>query len=222
MSVQPHNKAREEAEKKQSEELFRITSEYKIEVIKNERTPKINDKIKNISEFIETNKDLLSSIGIFLNSSDRKNAVGLAANQISCNGDRLLYNFFVIRQNMARQSGLDIIFNPEITEKRGTPIIKYEGCLTWEDHYVKVIRKPFILVNFTDMNGTRHEGMAVTGFDAQVWQHEIDHLNGIEEELILKIENPKDEKIKAGRNDMCPCGSGQKYKKCCCSYDNYW
>ncbi len=24
--------------------------------------------------------------------------------------------------------------------------------------------------------------------------------------------------LKAGRNDACPCGSGQKYKKCCSSY----
>lgn len=26
----------------------------------------------------------------------------------------------------------------------------------------------------------------------------------------LKIENNK-----VGRNDLCPCGSGKKYKKCC-------
>jgi uncharacterized protein YecA (UPF0149 family) len=25
----------------------------------------------------------------------------------------------------------------------------------------------------------------------------------------------KEEKIKIGRNDPCPCGSGKKYKKCC-------
>lgn len=25
-----------------------------------------------------------------------------------------------------------------------------------------------------------------------------------------------DGKINAGRNDPCPCGSGKKYKKCCC------
>lgn len=24
--------------------------------------------------------------------------------------------------------------------------------------------------------------------------------------------------VKAGRNDACPCGSGQKFKKCCASY----
>ncbi len=24
--------------------------------------------------------------------------------------------------------------------------------------------------------------------------------------------------VKAGRNDPCPCGSGQKFKKCCSSY----
>lgn len=23
---------------------------------------------------------------------------------------------------------------------------------------------------------------------------------------------------KVGRNDLCPCGSGKKYKKCCISY----
>ena len=26
------------------------------------------------------------------------------------------------------------------------------------------------------------------------------------------LENPK---MKVGRNDPCPCGSGKKYKKCC-------
>ncbi|MGE8322605.1 MAG: SEC-C metal-binding domain-containing protein, partial [Pseudomonas sp.] len=24
--------------------------------------------------------------------------------------------------------------------------------------------------------------------------------------------------LKAGRNDPCPCASGQKFKKCCASY----
>jgi uncharacterized protein YecA (UPF0149 family) len=31
--------------------------------------------------------------------------------------------------------------------------------------------------------------------------------------ISLPAPNPKREKI--GRNDRCPCGSGNKYKKCC-------
>lgn len=49
-------------------------------------------------------------------------------------------------------------------------------------------------------------------------QHEIDHLSGL-----LLDHNPKaqevpskdDPKWKVGRNDPCPCCSGQKFKKCC-------
>ncbi len=37
----------------------------------------------------------------------------------------------------------------------------------------------------------------------------IDEINGIIEDV----------KRKASRNDMCPCGSGLKYKKCCGPYD---
>ena len=55
-----------------------------------------------------------------------------------------------------------------------------------------------------------------TGFTAQVIQHEIDHIDGIEEELYPKGEGAlhiSNEKV--GRNDPCPCGSGKKFKKCC-------
>lgn len=34
-------------------------------------------------------------------------------------------------------------------------------------------------------------------------------------DLLKKIQSDTDKKIKIGRNDNCPCGSGKKYKKCC-------
>jgi uncharacterized protein YecA (UPF0149 family) len=35
--------------------------------------------------------------------------------------------------------------------------------------------------------------------------------------MAYEFPQPKKEipKIKLGRNDKCPCGSGKKYKKCC-------
>ena len=31
---------------------------------------------------------------------------------------------------------------------------------------------------------------------------------------------PKETLVKVGRNDLCPCGSGKKYKFCCMNRDN--
>ena len=59
--------------------------------------------------------------------------------------------------------------------------------------------------------------MVATGLLAVVIQHEIDHLNSV---LFMDHIAPKLDriikKIKSGPNDMCPCGSGKKYKKCPC------
>lgn len=200
-----------------------IKDGYVIKIIKNEHTPKATEIVKSPLEFIEVNRDIFNAIGMFLKESDNRRAVGLAANQISCNNDRLNHRFFLIKQNLASEStGFDIIFNPEIVEHRGTLVRKHEGCLTWEGKLVSVDRYPFIVVNYNDMAGTRHENVAITGFEAQVWQHEVDHLNGIKENLIDVSEASKDTNTKIGRNDMCPCGSGKKYKKCCHLYDMNW
>jgi hypothetical protein len=38
--------------------------------------------------------------------------------------------------------------------------------------------------------------------------------------LDAMIEHNMETSEKIGRNDMCPCGSGKKYKKCCINLDN--
>ena len=42
-----------------------------------------------------------------------------------------------------------------------------------------------------------------------------DLFRSAEEELISLDQNPTHSKNKTGRNDLCPCGSGKKFKKCC-------
>jgi len=46
-------------------------------------------------------------------------------------------------------------------------------------------------------------------------QHEIDHMNGILISDKSFKPQPILSPIKVGRNDLCPCGSEKKYKKCC-------
>jgi uncharacterized protein YchJ len=55
--------------------------------------------------------------------------------------------------------------------------------------------------------------VARAGLDSQI----INESRNFDYEKAMKfIENiNKEEKIKMGRNDPCPCGGGKKYKKCC-------
>jgi uncharacterized protein YecA (UPF0149 family) len=46
-------------------------------------------------------------------------------------------------------------------------------------------------------------------------------LSALEKKVLLPLPNKKGEVIslqtrqRIGRNDLCPCGSGKKFKKCC-------
>lgn len=71
-----------------------------------------------------------------------------------------------------------IYFNPEITRVEGEPIDDLEGCLSVVDIYGMVPRYPRIKVKAQDSNG-RTVKLVVKGFQARLFQHEIDHTNGI-------------------------------------------
>ena len=93
---------------------------------------------------------------------------------------------------------------------------KAEGCLTWKDKKIMAERNRAVEVDYFNMDGERITGELHKGFEGQIWQHEINHLNGVEENVVdLRDPDPVEEKI--GRNEKCPCGSGLKYKKCCLS-----
>jgi uncharacterized protein YchJ len=64
------------------------------------------------------------------------------------------------------------------------------------------------------MDGEHIKGKTYKGFEGQIWQHEINHLNGVEENVVV-MNAPEPTPLKIERNQLCPCGSGLKYKKCC-------
>jgi uncharacterized protein YecA (UPF0149 family) len=75
-------------------------------------------------------------------------------------------------------------------------------------------RNKRVKVSYNTIDGKRIEDEIFSDFTAQVWQHEINHLNGIAEEIVdIHFDLPIPKKI--NRNDLCPCGSGKKFKKCC-------
>ncbi len=101
--------------------------------------------------------------------------VALAAVQI----DSLL-RVVVVRHNFDDKSDrtFTAFINPVITKYEGTIVEDYEGCLSIKDIYGNVARHSKVRIKATNLEGREFRSTA-EGFLARVFQHEIDHTNGI-------------------------------------------
>jgi len=178
-----------------------------IEVIPNEQTPCIPE-VENIELFYIQNLKKLVEFDEFIKTLDH--AAGLAANQVSIDGERFMARMFAFRT----PDRWRLIIDPHIIEYIGVKEMRLEGCLTWVGQAVLAERSRAVRVMYYNEIGEKINGEIYRGFEAQVWQHEVNHLNGIDEQIVERTyQVPK--RIDAGRNDKCPCGSGKKYKQCC-------
>ena len=146
----------------------------KFKIIPNEQTP-IASEVKNII----FNQKLFEKFMSFVYR--QKKCAGLAANQVSLDGERLNLNFFAMINNHV----WDIIINPTIIEYIGEKERKKERCLTWLGKEIIAERWHSISVGYQNLQGY-YKANRISGFQAQVWQHEYNHLMGIEENFIPK------------------------------------
>jgi len=98
------------------------------------------------------------------------NAVGLAANQVG-----VPYRIFAMRG----QPENFVCINPRIVHFSETDILLEEGCLTFPGLYVKIKRPQHVRVRFNTPNGDVMTKQ-FTGMTARIFQHEMDHLDGVE------------------------------------------
>lgn len=183
----------------------------KFEIIPSEQTPWLPVIVFNqMMDYINLHRVELEEFLKFAQEQD--NAVGLAANQCSLNGERFTVRAFALRDLKTREFRL--IIDPHITRNIGICEKKSEGCLTWKGRKIVADRYRAVEVDYFTLDGEHITGEVHSGFEGQIWQHEINHLNGIEEEVV-DLHAPDPRPVTAGRNDLCPCGSGLKYKKCC-------
>jgi peptide deformylase len=94
--------------------------------------------------------------------------VGLSANQIG-----LPYRVFAIRTEPR-----SVCFNPTITWESDDMTIMEEGCLTYPMLYVKIRRPSVIRAKYFDQNG-QIQTNRFSDLIARCYQHELDHLNGV-------------------------------------------
>lgn len=192
----------------------------KFEIIPDQQTPAVPAVAFSDSKlFIEHHREELEGFLEF--AKDQSTAVGLAANQCSIElepyypdvpAERFTMRVFALRNLFTHKWRL--IIDPHITKYIGIEEEKAEGCLTWKGQKIIADRHRAVEVDYFDMDGKHITGEIHKGFEGQIWQHEFNHLNGVEE-VVVGQHHPEPQPVKAGRNDPCPCGSGLKYKKCC-------
>ncbi len=102
------------------------------------------------------------------------NGVGLAANQIG-----LTMRVFVAQvPDPSGSLKFYSLFNPRIEKTGGEKLLLEEGCLSVPGVYGKVERYERVTLSGFDKNG-RSVKIKAWGLLAHVFQHEVDHLNGV-------------------------------------------
>jgi peptide deformylase len=99
---------------------------------------------------------------------DSDSGIGLAAPQVGI--QRQIFVWDMDDEPM-------VILNPTITESDGEWVYE-EGCLSIPGLYVEMTRPKTVLMKGIDMNGNEIS-LEADELEARLFQHELDHLNGV-------------------------------------------
>jgi peptide deformylase len=183
-----------------------------------ENNPVINKKLRRVS----VDEGLKIAEELFRILNERKDGIGLAANQVGYDASVAVVN---IKEPL-------ILINPVIKEQ-WDEIDYYEGCLSYPERGVKTKRYRNVIVQTEqEESGWYFSGNETTQEVKGTWeqeskeqdqeqrlleavcvQHEIDHLNGV---TIMDRENkPKPLRVskKWGRNEVVGITDGKTYKE---------
>lgn len=120
-------------------------------------------------------QELISNMFETLRNSE---GVGLAAPQVGLPIRLFVIDLDVVSDDEPQYKGyLRTFINPEIVEESEETSSMSEGCLSVPGINENVKRPAKVLVNYLDENGEEHERW-LEGFEARVFQHEYDHLDG--------------------------------------------
>ena len=127
--------------------------------------------------------------------------IGLSANQVG-------NDFKMFVAGLPIESGgmkFFYVFNPKLDKASREKSTMEEGCLSVPDVFGEVERPEKVIISGQDKNGRKIK-IEAKGFLARIFQHEIDHLNGV-----LFID--KAEKLfKRNENEIGALSSGGRVK----------
>lgn len=137
-----------------------------------ERSTKVGIITKEIEQLIA---DMEAATLDWEDHRDHEVGVALAAVQID-----VLRRVVIVRSDFDDKNdrSFQVFINPEIVKYDGKIIEDFEGCLSIKDIYGKVPRHERVKVKALNIKGQEFR-ITAEGFLARVFQHEIDHTNGV-------------------------------------------
>ena len=156
------------------------------------------EKVSSVEEGENIGAQLLKEL------TESENGIGLAANQVGINKRVCVVN---VKEPI-------VLINPRIVERSQEEFIFPEGCLSFPNKHVKVMRNVSVVVE-TD----NHEGKLSfsaesedinNAFECACVQHEIDHLDGITMFDRAYVAQPYKAPEKIGRNERVTITDGKK------------
>ena len=99
--------------------------------------------------------------------------VGLSANQIG-----IEERAFVMMIDIDLQETITC-FNPRIIKESKEEVVMEEGCLSYPELFIEISRPSSIIVKYED-EGKSIIKRRLDGFIARIFQHEYDHMEGID------------------------------------------
>jgi peptide deformylase len=124
-------------------------------------------------------RQLNDLIGDLIATADTANGVGIAAPQVAAS-----IRLFIVasrpspRYPYAPTMAPTAMINPEIIARSGDLVAGWEGCLSVPGLRGLVLRDRAIEVKYLTKHGELVQA-ELTGFVARIFQHELDHLDGI-------------------------------------------
>ena len=131
--------------------------------------PLLHKKIKKCSYDLDRSK-----LSYTLNENMfHHQGVGLSANQIG-----IEERVFVMMIDIESQETITC-FNPRIIKESKDEVVMEEGCLSYPELYLEIPRPSSIIVKYED-EGKSLFKRRLDGFIARIFQHEYDHMEGID------------------------------------------
>jgi peptide deformylase len=120
-------------------------------------------------------KEMMDATIDWENTREHEVGVALAAIQLD-----KPYRIVIIRNDFEDKDNktFSVFINPEVMKLEGELEEDYEGCLSVADVYGKVPRYTKVRIRAQDENG-HPVRVKAEGFLARIFQHEVDHTNGI-------------------------------------------
>ena len=163
----------------------------------------LRSKSVNLSDKALLSKDFarLSELMIATVTHPSQDGVGIAGPQVGLNRRVIAVQRFdkeIELEDGSIENPFEIYANIRIAEASDSLVRGGEGCLSVPDMNGDVLRSEEIVIEYTDYSGTADANGAlpvvrekISGFTAVIFQHEIDHLEGV---LYIDKVVPEEEK----------------------------